>query len=661
MKRLFIVFAALMVTVSISAQSLSLRQVVEVAGRQGVACDGEFYYVSGSTALYKYSKSGELQLVNDTPFAALALAANHIGDIDVYDGEIYAGIETFSDGEGKNIQIAVYSASDLSYKRSIRWEPSSGQVEVCGVAVDVEHDRIWMADWVQGTHLYCYSLSSGEYEGRVALRPAPALQQGIVYHNGEIVISCDDGDADKMESDNLYVCSPYLSGSTLPESVEVRPYRAMSDFRRVGEIEGLTFDPSDGSLAVLANRGSRIVLGMPKGFYSGYDREIHEIYIYSAGLEEDAERVFYDAAVFPLFGKAERDDLYLSATSALTVSPMAGSLTPSPLPAGVKTGVTTTRYERLPQRLEGVSRDAVWSLGRNSAGLYIRFRTNSSTVSARWENTNAFLMNHMTMTGIRGLDLYVLEDGRWNFLGSGRPRSTADKYTQAKIIGNMKPEMREYMLYLSLYDGVTSLAVGVEASAELLPPAVVSPSVDSPIVFYGTSILQGGCCTRPGMAFTSIISRRLGRECVNLGFSGNALLDMEIAELMAGVENPALYVFDYVPNATADMIREHGEEFYHVVRDAHPDVPIIFVEDPIFPHSRLDQKMAEEIRGKNVEQKALFERLKKSGAKKIYYLSAEGMTGDDYEETVDGIHFTDVGMMRYADHIMPVIKKALKK
>ncbi len=364
--------------------------------------------------------------------------------------------------------------------------------------------------------------------------------------------------------------------------------------------------------------------------------------------------VYYDAALLPLYGKAQADDLSLSSASALCVTP--GTL--SPLPDSCRSGSPTIRYHRLPSALKEVSRERLWDLGCNSAGLYIRFRTNSSSIYACWESELGFNMNHMTLTGIRGLDLYVLEDGQWNFLGSGRPGF--ERYTRSRIIGNMAPQMREYMLYLSLYDGIKSLAIGIDDSAQLLLPQVQSPSTSSPMVFYGTSILQGGCVTRPGMAFTSIVSRRLDREAINLGFSGNALLDMEIARLMASVENPSVYVLDYVPNATAEMIKAHGEEFFRIIRDARPDVPVIFVEDPIFPHSRLDCKMAEEVREKNIQQKALYERLKKSGEKKLFYLSAEGMIGDDYEATVDGIHFTDLGMMRYADHIMPVLRKALK-
>lgn len=259
-----------------------LDRVMEVAGRQGIAADSLSYYVSGSSALYRYSKDGTLECENGNPFASLEMEANHIGDIDVYDGEIYAGIETFVDGVGKNIRIGIYDADSLTWKRSVPWNPGSGQVEVCGLAVDAEHARVWMADWVQGTDLYCYSLVTGEYEGKVALDPAPKLQQGILYHDGKIIISSDDGDADKDEPDHLYACDIYRDGNALPEKVEPELYRTMSDFRKPGEIEGLTIDPETEELIVMSNRGARIILGMPKGFYPGYDREIHELYIYSS-------------------------------------------------------------------------------------------------------------------------------------------------------------------------------------------------------------------------------------------------------------------------------------------------------------------------------------------------------------------------------------------
>lgn len=344
---------------------------------------------------------------------------------------------------------------------------------------------------------------------------------------------------------------------------------------------------------------------------------------FSAGAQEI---VYTDASAFPLYGKVSN--------------------------------ATPELYGRLPGDLEGVSRDPVWYLGRNSAGQFIRFRSNSTSIWLKWEATFNNSMNHMTDTGTKGLDLYAILDGEWRHVCSARPKG---KKNECAVIRNMDPEYREYMLYLSLYDGVSSLEIGVDEGAVLEMPAVDRPSREKPVVMYGTSILQGGCANRPGMAHTNIIGRRLDREVINLGFSGNALLDMEIAELMASVEDPGVYVLDYVPNASAQAIDEVGEKFFRVIRDAHPDVPVIFIEDPTFPHSAFDNRILKEITDKNAAQKRLYEKLRKAGEKRIYYIGTEGMIGDDGEATVDGIHFTDLGMVRYVDHVLPVIRKALRK
>ncbi len=352
--------------------------------------------------------------------------------------------------------------------------------------------------------------------------------------------------------------------------------------------------------------------------------------VYSKTLEgRNPELVtvkYTDAAAFPVYGKCVSDE-------------------------------DSPRYERLPQNMKDKVRDAVWFLSRNSAGLYVRFRSNSTSISARWTSTFDINMNHMTPTGIKGLDLYVYENGRWRFAGTGRPTG---KTTEAVIVSGMSAEEREYMLYLSLYDGVEALEIGVDADAMLDLPLLDSPRDDSPIVAYGTSILQGGCASRPGMAHTNILSRILDRTVINLGFSGNALLDYEIAEVMAEVETPSLYILDYVPNASAQQIRTKGETFFRILRDKHPAVPVIFIEDPTFPHSKFNADIRKEVLDKNKEQKALFERLKQAGERKIYYITTEGMLGDDGEATVDGIHFTDLGMMRYVEHILPTVMKALE-
>ena len=341
------------------------------------------------------------------------------------------------------------------------------------------------------------------------------------------------------------------------------------------------------------------------------------------------EPVWHDASEFPVYGKITDD--------------------------------TSARYERLTASLQDVARTPVWNLGRNSAGLYIRFTSNSLAIHLRWVPLTNKTMSHMADTGTKGLDLYGLTEEGWRFVRSARPKEglkRGEVQTAKLVCGKVE---REYMLYLPLYDGLASLEIGVEEGSFIKAPSVETPSNYKPVIMYGSSILQGGCCSRPGMAHTNILARRLDRTVINLGFSGNALIDYEIAEYMASHPDPGVFVLDYVPNATKDQIDERAEKFFRILRDAHPSTPVVFVEVPYFPTRAFDKGADRVWQGKNEAQRRVFEKLKKAGEKNIFYISSEGMIGYDAEATVDGLHFTDLGMMRYVDHVFPTIEKALSK
>jgi hypothetical protein len=259
-----------------STYQYELTRVIEVKGRQGIATDGQRYFVSGSKALYIYSKDGKLLKANEAPFTALDKPANHFGDISEHNGELYTGVEWFEDGRGKDIQIAVYDAKTLQFKRSFPWNPDSGQVEVSALAVDAPNDLVWMTDWVKGNYVYKYRLSDGSYVGKVHLRPVPQWQQGIAVYRNHLFITADDGDADDKEADNLWRVPIDLNAT----AAYVKHELTFDQLRDLGEIEGIDFDEASGEMLVHSNRGKRIVLGMPKGFYPGYDREISEIYVF---------------------------------------------------------------------------------------------------------------------------------------------------------------------------------------------------------------------------------------------------------------------------------------------------------------------------------------------------------------------------------------------
>jgi len=283
-----VMLSALLCTASVAAAptllgakpmyEYKLIDTFEVKGRQGIASDGNYYYVSGSKALYKYDKAGKLLLSNEAPFEGYPIASNHIGGIDVFNGEIFVSAENFMDGVGKDIQIAIHDADTLKLKRAFKFEPSSGQEEVSAICVDTDKRTVWMTSWVgeeSGRYIYEYSLDSGKYLRKVHLQPVPQWLQGIHYWKGKLFVTADDGTADLDEPDNLYRID--VSDKTYAHVVREKVFL---DVMRQGEIEGSAVDPKTGELLVLFNRGTRIVLGMPKGFYPGYDREISEVYRY---------------------------------------------------------------------------------------------------------------------------------------------------------------------------------------------------------------------------------------------------------------------------------------------------------------------------------------------------------------------------------------------
>lgn len=294
MKKMVFVLVALLIGVAAYAQHLGtkylLKKVIPVAGRQGIAIDKDYYYVSCSKVLYKYDKEGNLVLKNDKPFEGLKLESNHFGDIDIWKGELYCGIEYFMDGRGKNIQIAIYDAATLKFKRSLNWEPASGQVEASGLAVDRLRNMVWISDWVDSRYVYCYSLETGKYYTKMQCRPTPYWCQGIFIADNTMLFTADDGESTFNIADCIYkadIRNVSYSGIKNGEAAgaiagKLELFREMTDFRRAGEIEGLSIDPENDDLVVLNNRGVQIILGMPKGPFEeeGYTGEIHELYVY---------------------------------------------------------------------------------------------------------------------------------------------------------------------------------------------------------------------------------------------------------------------------------------------------------------------------------------------------------------------------------------------
>jgi lysophospholipase L1-like esterase len=322
-------------------------------------------------------------------------------------------------------------------------------------------------------------------------------------------------------------------------------------------------------------------------------------------------------------------------------------------------GWTDTKafFDRLPAKAEGVVRKEVWGLSRHSAGLCVRFAVDATTISARWSLVSDRLaMPHMPATGVSGLDLYVKTDAGWRWLAVGQPDRAREN--TSVLVKGLPPARREYLLYLPLYNGVSSVEIGVPEGCKLEPGAAWPAGRRKPIVFYGTSITQGGCASRPGMAHVAILGRRLDRPVINLGFSGNGLMEPELAALLAEID-PAVYVLDCLPNMTAKLVSERVEPFVRTLRKAHPATPIVLAEDRTYTNAAIVPSARERNATSRAALKAACERLKAEGVGNLHYLPGDTQLGPDGDDTVDGSHPTDLGFYRMADAFEKVLAPLL--
>lgn len=304
---------------------------------------------------------------------------------------------------------------------------------------------------------------------------------------------------------------------------------------------------------------------------------------------------------------------------------------------------TQSFYDRLPAKAEGKVTPSVWGLSHHSAGMCVPFTTDASAIQVRWNllpNGN-LSMPHMPATGVSGVDLYSQDkSGRWSFVANGRPAGVTNTARFAPPAG------QPCLLYLPLYNGVTSVQIGIPGGSALTGADPAASKQRKPIVIYGTSITHGGCASRPGLAFPAIMGRKLNTPVINLGFSGSGRMEPEMAELLAELD-PSVYVLDCLWNMSPDLVSTRIEPFVKTLRAARPETPILLAEDCSVRNVCPTEK--------GTILRKIHEKLTAEGVKNLYFLSSEGMLGDDTEGTVDGCHPNDLGMMRQAE----VFAKAL--
>lgn len=299
-------------------------------------------------------------------------------------------------------------------------------------------------------------------------------------------------------------------------------------------------------------------------------------------------------------------------------------------------------------------------LSWHTAGGQISFKTNSSKILIKATISAKHNMANMTAIGESGFDCYLGQNGeRLKFYGVTNFDILSDSF-ECELVANLPISTRDILLHFPLYNGVKSIQIGLDVNA------VVEPPIDfeqGKILFYGTSITQGGCASRPGMAYTNILSRWLNKEILNFGFSANGLGEYEMAELIADINNLSLIVLDYEANSgTNGRLESSLEGFIDIIRHKNPETPILVVSRIQHLADFYDKELFDRRVRLREFQKKIVQKRCLDGDTKIFFLNGNDLFDDNFDEyTVDFIHPTDLGLWKMAEGLFPIISHILKE
>lgn len=321
---------------------------------------------------------------------------------------------------------------------------------------------------------------------------------------------------------------------------------------------------------------------------------------------------------------------------------------------GVFYDFNENRYRRMDGSVSSRVSEGVEWLSTHTAGGRIRFTTDSSFVAIYCKIPNNGVMNHMTIVGMNGFSIY--ENGVYSGMITPSYEQFSDKNTKEiefdGICRLQNVGLKKIEIYFPLYNGVNELFIGVKKTAFVEPYAYPQ---EGKICFYGSSITQGGCASRPGNDYISLLSRWLNTDVVNFGFSGNARGETVMAEYIAK-QKSKVFVLDYDYNSPKQDLCERHYAFYKIVRRENPLTPILFISKPDFEYDAESGERREIIY-------ETYKKAKRNKDRKVAFLDGELLFGKFGRDgcTVDTCHPNDLGFYRMAEKIYPILKRLLKK
>ena len=311
------------------------------------------------------------------------------------------------------------------------------------------------------------------------------------------------------------------------------------------------------------------------------------------------------------------------------------------------------RYRRMPEATAKSVSDALDFLHSQTSGGRVRFKTDSPYIAIHAEMPYIGKMPHFALTGAVGFDIYEKIDGKETYRSTlVPPFEITDGYEAVQ--NRRTDELREVTINFPLYSDVSKLYIGLSDKAQLLPADPYR--YEKPIVYYGHSITQGGCASRPGNSYSAMISRRFDCNFVNLGFSGSGRGEQEIAEYIAGLDMQ-IFVYDYDHNAPSiDHLRQTHERMYKIIRQAQPDLPIIMMTCTSMPHCVDDRD------GRKQVIYDTYRNAVNAGDSNVYFIDGSRIFSEyGYDATVDGAHPNELGFYAIARTVGDVIEEILEK
>lgn len=313
-------------------------------------------------------------------------------------------------------------------------------------------------------------------------------------------------------------------------------------------------------------------------------------------------------------------------------------------------------FNRLPLRAEKAVRPPVWNLARCPASARVCFRTDATRLAVRMTNLDCKPMPHMPATGESGLALYCGEPYRIRPWSVAIPDLQKPQFERV-LFERVEKRMREFTLYLPLYKALEKLELGFNHGARFEKTA--APAVAGPVVFYGSSITQGGCASTPGADYVSTVGRLLNLDVVNLGFSGQGICDPELAELM-GELDASLFVLCSLANTPVSELPRKLPVFYRLLRRTRPETPIVLLSrtgrsGPDYSRSAL--AVAETYRDIMIH---FYSRMRRAGDRNVHFVDGEALIPFGAScATVDGAHPADHGFQMMAERLAPFVSKIL--